>query len=40
MFSLPPSDRGIEGGDDQNPIILEAVDKVDFERLMRVMFPE
>ena len=40
MFALLPANREVEGTDDANPIKLESIRKVDFQRLLRVMFPE
>ncbi|RDB27006.1 hypothetical protein Hypma_004969 [Hypsizygus marmoreus] len=42
MFSLPQSENGegyAEGSSDLNPLKLEGVEKVDFERLLKVMYP-
>jgi hypothetical protein len=39
MFSLPAADTQ-EGCSDQNPIKLESILKIDFQRLLTAMFPE
>jgi len=41
MFSLPvPVGRKAEGQSDEEPVLLQSVSKVDFERLLNLMFPE
>jgi hypothetical protein len=40
MFALPVIDNQQEGCNDQNPIKLESIQKIDFRRLISVMFPE
>jgi len=41
MFDLPMADGNQqERCNDENPIRLESIHKLDFERLMTVMFPE
>jgi hypothetical protein len=41
MFDLPMADGNQqEGCNDENPIRLESIYKLDFERLMTAMFPE
>lgn len=39
MFGLPAADNQ-EGCSDKNPIKLESVLKIDFQRLLAAMFPE
>lgn len=38
MFSMPAT-HDCEGNSDENPIRLDSISKVDFERLLTVMFP-
>jgi hypothetical protein len=40
MFSVPPGDKPTEGSCDENPLALKSIQKVDFQRLLRAMFPE
>ncbi|KAK7472353.1 hypothetical protein VKT23_000470 [Stygiomarasmius scandens] len=41
MFSLPvPVGRKAEGQSDEEPVLLQSVSKVDFERLLNLMFPD
>jgi hypothetical protein len=40
MFTVPPGDIPVEGSSDENPLKLESIQKVDFQRLLRAMFPE
>jgi hypothetical protein len=40
MFALPPGGKQVEGTNDENPIKLESIQKVDFQSLLSVMFPE
>ena len=38
MFVLPQGDQAtVEGQSDQNPIVLQGIDKSDFEQLLRVL---
>lgn len=39
MFAVANADRS-EGSTDENPIKLESIEKVDFQRLLNAMFPE
>ncbi|KII95603.1 hypothetical protein PLICRDRAFT_150407 [Plicaturopsis crispa FD-325 SS-3] len=40
IFALPPGDRGTtDGTSDEKPFVLERVNKVDFENLMKAMYP-
>jgi hypothetical protein len=40
MFALPiPEASSPEGSTDENPLFLEGVRKVDFHRLLKVIFP-
>lgn len=40
MFTLPPGDKPTEGSCDENPLALKSIQKVDFQRLLRAMFPD
>jgi hypothetical protein len=40
MFTLPATDNPSEGSNDENPIKLESIEKLDFQRLLTAMFPE
>jgi hypothetical protein len=40
MFTVPPGDKPVEGSGDENPLELKSIQKVDFQRLLRAMFPE
>ena len=39
MFLLPQGDKAtVEGQSDYNPIVLEGINKSDFEQLLKVLF--
>ncbi len=41
MLMLPQTETGtVEGDSDNNPIQLQGVSKVDFERLLKFMYPQ
>ncbi len=41
MFMLPQTETDtVEGDSDDNPIQLQGVSKVDFERLLKFMYPQ
>jgi hypothetical protein len=40
MFAVPPGDKSVEGSSDENPLELKSIQKVDFQRLLRAMFPK
>jgi len=40
VFTLPSGDMETEGSSDDNPIRLESITKIDFRRLLMVMYPE
>ncbi|KAJ7169151.1 hypothetical protein C8R43DRAFT_876246, partial [Mycena crocata] len=38
-FCLPPPTGKAEGSDDSNPLKLEGINKLDFQRLLKVLYP-
>jgi len=40
LFALPLGNNDAEGSSDENPIRLESIGKVDFQSLLKVMYPE
>jgi len=40
IFSLPQGDNDAEGSHDEKPFVLESVSKIDFRKLLMVIYPE